>query len=38
VFSRNGRDDERLKVIGPENLAKLVVGAGLVEWVMRKVL
>jgi hypothetical protein len=31
-------DDERVKVIGPEKLAELVVDAALVEWVMRKVL
>jgi hypothetical protein len=30
-------DDERVTLIGPEQLAKLVVDAGLVEWLLRKV-
>jgi hypothetical protein len=30
-------DDERVSVIGPEKLADLVVDAGLVNWLIRKV-
>ena len=30
-------DDERVSVIGPEKLAELVVDAGLVSWLIRKV-
>ncbi len=30
-------DDERVSVIGPERLAELVVDAGLVNWLIRKV-
>jgi hypothetical protein len=30
-------DDERVSVIGPEKLAELVVDAGLVNWLLRKV-
>ena len=30
-------DDERVTVIGPEPLAELVMNAGLVEWLIRKV-
>ena len=30
-------DDERVRVIGPEKLAELVVDAGLVNWLVRKV-
>ena len=29
--------DRRVTVIGPENLAKLVVDAGLVNWLIHKV-
>lgn len=32
-----GTDDERVSVIGPERLAELVVDAGLVNWLIRKV-
>jgi hypothetical protein len=30
-------DDDRISVIGPEKLAELVVDAGLVNWLIRKV-
>lgn len=30
-------DEERVIVIGPEKLAELVVDAGLVTWLIRKV-
>jgi len=30
-------DDERVKVIGPSELSELVLGAGLVNWLIRKV-
>jgi hypothetical protein len=30
-------DDERVTVIGPEKLAELVVDAGLMNWLIRKV-
>jgi len=30
-------DDERVSVIGPEQLAKMIVDAGLVNWLIRKV-
>jgi hypothetical protein len=31
-------DDERVTIIGPEKLAETVVEAGLVNWLIRKVL
>ncbi len=30
-------DDSRVTVIGPEQLAELVMDAGLVSWLIRKV-
>jgi hypothetical protein len=30
-------DDERVTVVGPEKLAELVLDAGLVTWLIRKV-
>ena len=30
-------DDERVTVVGPERMAELVVDAGLVDWLIRKV-
>jgi hypothetical protein len=30
-------DDERVTIINPERLAELVVGAGLVDWLIRKI-
>ncbi len=30
-------DDDRVSVIGPEQLAKMIVDAGLVNWLIRKV-
>jgi hypothetical protein len=30
-------DDERVTVIGPKKLAELIVDAGLVNWLIRKV-
>ncbi len=30
-------DDERVRVIGPEKLAEMVIDAGLVNWLVRKV-
>jgi hypothetical protein len=30
-------DDERVTIVGPERLAELVVDAGLVDWLLRKV-
>jgi hypothetical protein len=30
-------DDERVTLIGPEKLSEIVVNAGLVDWLIRKV-
>jgi hypothetical protein len=30
-------DDGRVKVIGPDKLAEMVIDAGLVNWLIRKV-
>ena len=39
VFHSGGTntDDERVPIIDPEKLAELVVEAGLVDWLIRKV-